>query len=315
MVVLLAGIAVVGIYQSRYEYDHADSVDDFSQKSMLMGLGIGQILLGIGFLGQLIVYSIKAPEPDKEDMSKRLLQVILLILTVSAWWYFAFIQMDYDDNKDAYNKKFLGLQDITIYMSYVFTGLVIGISTLSYKGMMMENSQEQYWKTMTRSVAVTSSILFFVLYIVDVHSLAGGGGSHSGGRADLLESTSHNYFGEVGINKTLIIGQCIFAVLAAVAFAAEAVMCFITLEMEMIYNACKYTLACAGFVFASVGSIYGAHKEFGTQRNLPAYQMMVAIGIQFFAYAMIFFALNSKTQTMGGFMTMTKGHNSKGTYY
>ena len=314
MVVLLAGILVVGIYQSRYEYDDPDGVD-FSQKSMLMGLGAGQILLGIGFLGQLIVYSIRAENTD--DMSKRLLQVILLILTVSSWWYFAFIQMDYSDDKDAYGNKVKNLRNVTDTMSYIFTGLVIGISTLSYKGMMMgKNAEEQYWKTMTRNVAVASSILFFVFYIVDMHSLTTTQGSHGAdAERQNVAGSGDNYFGEVGINKLLIIGQCITAVLAAVAFVTEAVLCFFTLQMEMVYNACKYILASAGFVFVSIGSIYGAHAEFGTQRILPKYTMMTAIGIQFFAYAMIFFALNSKTQTMGGFMQMTKGHKGMTGYY
>ena len=313
MVVLLAGILVVGIYQSRFEYDRPDG-SDFSEKSMLTGLGAGQILLGVGFLGQLIVYSIRAENTD--DMSKRLLQVVLLIFTVSSWWYFAFIQMDYSDNKDAYGDKVTNLRAVTLQMSYIFTGLVIGISTLSYKGMMMDNSNEQYWKTMTRHVAVASSILFFVFYIVDMHSLVTTEGSHGAGlERQINAGGGDKYYGEVGINKILIIGQCITAVLAAVAFAAEAVMCLITLQMEMVYNACKYTLACAGFVFVSLGSIYGAHAEFGTQRQLPAYAMMIAIGIQFFAYAMIFFALNSKTATMGGFMKMTKGHKGMTGYY
>jgi len=313
LVVLLAGIVVVGIYQSRYEYDEPDGVD-FSQKSMLMGFGSGQILLGVGFLGQLLVYSMRAENTD--DMSKPLLQVILLILTVSSWWYFAFIQMDYNDDKHAYGNKIDGLRQVTRFMSYVFTGLVIGISTLSYKGMMMNNDEKnQYWKTMTRHVAVASSILFFVFYIVDMHSINTTGGSHNADGDRAGGALDDKYFGEVGINKLLIIGQCITAVLAAVAFAVEAVLCFIDLKMETIYNACKYTLACAGFVFVSLGSIYGAHQEFGTQRNLPAYSIMTAIGIQFFAYAMIFFALNSTNVTMGGFMALDKSRHSKGMYY
>ena len=313
--VLFAGIIVVGVYQSRFEYDESDTKEDFSEKAMLTGLAAGQALLGVGFLGQLIVYSLnKKNEPDNKDMSKRLLQAILLIFTVSSWWYFAFIMMDYSDDKNSYGNKIHGLRTVTEMMGNVYVGLVIGISTLSYKGMVIEEDQSAFWKSMIRMVAVASSILFSVFYILDLHSLYTTGGSHS---ADSERNIGFGdkYFGEVGINKISIIGQSAFAVLAACSFFAEAVMCFITLEMEMIYNGLKYILAGAGFVFVSLGSIYGAHAEFGTKRQLPAYEIMISIGIQFFAYAMVFFALNSKTPTMGSFMKMTSGHNMKGMYY
>lgn len=285
---------------------------------MMMGLGSGQILLGIGFTGQLLVYFLKGTsQTNEKDISKLMLLVILAILSVSSWWYYSFIQMDYSDDKDSYGEKIENLRLVTNNMSYIFTGLVIGILNLSYAGMTInQDDKTPMWLTWSRKIGVISSILFFVFYIVDMHSLTSSGGSHT---ADNIRKASGGvidikYFGEVGINKTLIILQCIFSVLAATSFATSTVACFV-LRGNMMYDAFKYILACAGFVFVSVGSIYGAHAEFGTQRLLPAYNQMIGIGIQFFAYAMIFFALNSTTTTMGGFMTMTKGHKTSTTYY